>query len=153
MLNLTISTIFHVEVLPTTLDQTLFTWWRHHNMDMSMGNWVSTWSTTKPSIKRNSIRPWLSHQISWTLGFTSFNVFGGFRLGSTSSKVAKCSWNVGFMGSKSWNFFNYWASHEEVIVCRSSQNLKTNTQIEWANIGSDHNENKNVCHRVRSYGW
>ncbi len=153
MLNLTISKVFHVEVLLTTLNQTLFTRQRHHNMNRSMGNWGNTWSTTKSSIKRSSIRPWLSHKISWTLGFTSYGVLGGFRLWSMGSKIEKCSWNASFKGSKSWIFFNYWARCEEVKVCRSLQSLKANTQIEWTNTESDHNENKNVCHKVRSYGW
>jgi hypothetical protein len=43
-------------------------------MDMSMGNQVNICLATRSSIKGGSKRPWLSHKISWTLGFTSFGV-------------------------------------------------------------------------------
>ncbi len=138
---------------PTTLNQALFTWWRHYNMDGSTSNWLNICLTTKSSIVGGSRRPWLSHKISCTLSFTSSGVFGGFKPWSMGSKVGECSWNASFRGFKSWNSFNDWASHVEVKVCRSSQSLRVNTQIEWANTKSDHNENKNVCHRVRPFGW
>ncbi len=67
-------------------------------------------------------------KISWTSGSTNFGVLRGFKPWSMSFRVKKCSWNVSFKGSKFWNFFNDWASDEEVKVCGSLQSLRTNTQ-------------------------
>jgi len=70
----------------------------------------------------------------------NFQRFGGFKPWSEGSRFEECSWNASFKGSKSWNFFTDWASHEEVKVCRSLQSLRANIQTKWANIESDHNE-------------
>ncbi len=43
--------------------------------------------------------------------------------------VEECSWNVGFRGSIFKNFFNDWASHEEVKVYKSLQSLRATHKL------------------------